>query len=157
MNDVHIHLWVNHFPFFGFLFGLLLGLFGVIQNKPTLLKAAYITVMFSTLFTIAALRTGEPAEEVVEELGTVSHHQIHEHEELAEKALWPALICGGVAVCALLIPTLRKWLNPALAAAIVITLYILFLTAYEGGLIMRPHLKESISFLPSSIISCICV
>lgn len=85
MNDAHLHLVVNHFPIIGTIFGLGILLAGMLLKNKTAVNIAYILFVISAIFGFASMYTGEGAEEMVEDLPSVGHQIIHEHEEIAEK------------------------------------------------------------------------
>ena len=63
-----------------------------------------IIMVVMGLMSLAAMATGEEAEEVMEQWG-MSHRAIHEHEELAEVAHFSAL---GVAVLAIVVFVIER-------------------------------------------------
>lgn len=98
MNDVHLHLIVNHVPILGTLFALVLGVYGAVRRQPTVVRAAFLALIVSGLGGYVAQETGEGAEEAVEELPGVSERLIHEHEEAAEWATWTGVVLALVAL-----------------------------------------------------------
>ena len=85
MNDAHLHLLVNHFPIIGVIFGLLILISGFILKNNTIKNTAYCVFVVAAVFGFLSMYSGEGAEELVEDMPTVGHQIIHEHEELAEK------------------------------------------------------------------------
>jgi len=100
MQEVHVHLLLNHVPILGTLFGLILLIFGIFRKNESLIQAAQLTFVVCAVVAIPAFLSGEGAEEVVEKLG-ISHDVIHEHEEIAEKAIWISEFLGLVSLVAL--------------------------------------------------------
>lgn len=101
MNDAHWHLVVNHFPIIGSIFGLGILISGLVLKNRTTVNTAYIIFIVSALFAFASMATGEGAEEMVEDLPTVGHEIIHEHEELAEKFALVLYLLGAVSIAGL--------------------------------------------------------
>ena len=85
MNEAHLHMLVNHFPIIGTIFGLGILIAGLFLKNNTLKNTAYVLFVVAAIFSLAAMITGEGAEELVEDLPNVGHKIIHEHEEIAEK------------------------------------------------------------------------
>ena len=100
MNDAHLHLLFNHLPIVGSLIGILTLAAGIFLKQPIVRKTAFGILVFSALVTLPAFFTGEGAEEIVEELPSISHNLIHEHEESAELALWLSEALGILALIA---------------------------------------------------------
>jgi uncharacterized membrane protein len=85
MNDAHLHMVVNHFPIVGTIFGLGILITGLVLKNNIVKNTAYVLLIIGAVFSFAAMYTGEGAEEIVEDMPTIGHQIIHEHEELAEK------------------------------------------------------------------------
>ena len=85
MNGAHFHILVNHFPIIGVIFGLLILISGFILKNNTIKNTAYCVFVVAAVFGFLSMYSGEGAEELVEDMPTVGHQIIHEHEELAEK------------------------------------------------------------------------
>lgn len=144
MNAAHIHLIVNHIPIFSMLFGVGILGWGLWKENKAVQKIALVLFIVGALASYLAIESGERAEEIVEEYpATVSHDAIHEHEEIAEIALWFAIITGGLSLVSLfgtsLNVRLQKSLMVVLIFSAVITVAILAFTAYKGGKIRHPE------------------
>ena len=85
MNGAHFHILVNHFPIIGIIFGLLVLIGGLILKNNSIKNTAYSLFIIAAIFGFISMYSGEGAEEIVEDMPTVGHQIIHEHEELAEK------------------------------------------------------------------------
>lgn len=132
---------VNHLPVVGAMWTLLVLLVAMARPTPTLSRLALFLVVLTGLTTAIAYLTGEPAEEVVEELPGVAEAAIEEHEELAERSLYLGLGAGILALLTLVLrrPPGRISLLANLVMLLV-TAATLALTAHEGGKIQRPEL-----------------
>lgn len=87
MNAAHIHLMLTHFPIVGTFIGVGILTAGLLMKNESVKKVALGVFILMALVTIPVFSSGEGAEEVLEKLPDFSKHQIHEHEELAEKAI----------------------------------------------------------------------
>jgi uncharacterized membrane protein len=85
MNDAHWHMVVNHFPIIGTILGFGVLLAGIILKNNAVKCTAYSMFIVGAIFGYASMATGEGAEEMVENMPTIGHKIIHEHEEMAEK------------------------------------------------------------------------
>lgn len=99
MDATHLHLALAHFPIIGTIIGTLLLAYGLIIKNLDIQKVALVTFVVMALATIPVFLTGEEAEEVVEHLPGFSKNIIHNHEELAEKAIW---LMGALGVLSLI-------------------------------------------------------
>ncbi len=98
MNEVHLHLVVNHLPIVGVLIGLLVLLTGSVLKKPEVKVTALGIFVFSALASIAAFYSGEGAEEIVEKIPGISETLINAHKESAELFFTVILILGGISL-----------------------------------------------------------
>lgn len=101
MNDAHLHMVFNHFPIIGSIFGFGILLAGIILKNKSVQHTAYVLLIIAAILGLATMRTGEGAEEIVEELGA-THDIIHEHEEIAEKFAILLYLTGAVALLSLI-------------------------------------------------------
>ncbi|MCG2611685.1 hypothetical protein LZZ90_09215 [Flavobacterium sp. SM15] len=101
MNDAHLHMIFNHFPIIGTIFGFAILLAGILLKNKSMQHTAYIVLFVSAVLGLLAMRTGEGAEEIAENLN-INHHIIHEHEEIAEKFAIILYLTGAVAILALI-------------------------------------------------------
>lgn len=120
MNDAHLHLLVNHLPIVGAVFSVALVALALFMPKERgALRAAVLLLVLTGGGAVAAQLTGEPAEEVVEELAGVDESQIHEHEERAEAALVISLITAALGI-GVLVMNERKGAVPAAASGLLL-------------------------------------
>jgi len=101
MTAGHMHLILNHFPIVGLIVGLGVLAYGMFSKSLDIKKVGLGVIVVMALIAIPAYLTGEEAEELVEHLPGISDHDIHEHEELAEKAVIMMAILGSMALFAL--------------------------------------------------------
>ena len=102
MNWAHLHLMLNHLPVLGTIFGLLLLTWAVVRRDETLQRAALATFVLTALAAIPVFLTGEPAEEIVEDLAGTAKTAIESHEEAAVIALIAIEALGAMALAVLL-------------------------------------------------------
>jgi len=141
-----LHLLVNHLPVIGAIWTLLVLAIALVWPAPRLVRTGLLLVVLVGLGAGAAFLTGEPAEEKIEHLPGVVEPAIHEHEEMAERALYLS-IAAGVLALAILIRARRPGRGAALAPFLVLACAALLLgiTAHEGGKIHRPELATPTS------------
>ena len=101
MNDAHLHMVVNHFPIIGTILGLGILIVGFFLKNSSVKNTAYVIFVGCAIFAFAAMYTGEGAEEIVEDMPTIGHQIIHEHEELAEKFALVMYLTGFFALIAI--------------------------------------------------------
>ena len=110
MNDVHLHLALNHFPVIGLAIGTLVLFVGILLRKDQVKATALGIFIFSALMAIAANYTGEGAEDLVETIPGISEQYIETHEEKAEVFLTLILVLGGVSLVTLFLAVKKiKW------------------------------------------------
>jgi hypothetical protein len=140
MNAAHLHLLVNHLPILGTFFGLALLVAALLLRKDDLRAAALVTLVIVGAAAQVAVRSGENAEHLVEELEGVEGAAVHRHEEAAEPAGWAALATAAAALAALL---WRRGRAPLAIATLVLALASAGLMAragLSGGEIRHPEI-----------------
>ena len=100
MNGAHLHLLVNHLPVFGFAIALVLLTTTMLRHGDRgMFLASVLVLVIAGGGALAAQFTGEPAEEVVENLQDVPKDLIETHEEVA---LVATILAGVTALMALI-------------------------------------------------------
>lgn len=146
MDLAHLHLMLNHFPIIGSLLALpLLGIAAWRPQERSALVGAVLVLGVSAIGAAGADFTGEPAEELVEDLPGVSEHWIHEHEERAEVAVVLSVV-NGLAALGVLGWAYNKGRTPALGVAGLLALTAatsgdMAWTGLAGGQIHHPELR----------------
>jgi uncharacterized membrane protein len=103
LNPAHLHIMLNHVPLFGSLFAALLIAWGLLRKSEDVLRLGLALAFVVGIATWGVQLTGEPAEEVIENLAGVSRRMIHAHEEAAEWATYIIAAAGVIALLALLL------------------------------------------------------
>lgn len=145
MNPAHLHLLSNHLPIVGIpLLGLLLAI-GVWRNQPAVQRAALWLLLGLALITIAVYLSGEPAEELVEQLAGVSESAIERHEDLALVAFIGVELLGALALGLLVLSRGGRPMSRALGGGAVVVALIasslLGWTAWLGGHIRHSEIR----------------
>lgn len=144
-NGPQLHLMVNHLPVVGFFLLTPVIALTAWLGDNRLKKLSLFGAMAISLLTLPAFWTGEPAEDGIEHLPGVSEHLIHEHEEVAEKALTLGLLTGGVALAGYVLSrkkeSLLKLTVYSTLVGSVLTSLVMAKTAHDGGMIRHPEIR----------------
>jgi uncharacterized membrane protein len=149
MNGAHLHLMLNHLPVLGVGFGLLLLLAAKFGKSTDLTRAGLVVFVLAAGAAGTAYLTGEPAEEAVEEVASVTEQSIEQHEEAATVALVLTGLLGAGALFGL-VSYRRQALPPAwftgtaLIGALVAGGAMAY-TANLGGQIRHPEISGQIA------------
>jgi len=92
---------VNHFPIIGIILGFGVLIAGMFLKNNSVKNTAYCLFIVGAIFAFASMATGEGAEEMVEDMPSVGHKIIHEHEEMAEKLAIVLYLLGLVSIAGL--------------------------------------------------------
>ncbi|MES2543362.1 MAG: hypothetical protein V4548_00635 [Bacteroidota bacterium] len=146
MNDAHLHMLVNHFPIIGSIFGLGILITGLVLRNDILKNTAYVLFIIAAVFGFLSMNTGEGAEELVEEMETVGHHIIHEHEEIAEKFILVMYATGIFSILSL-IASIKKHKLAKVSAIITLILAIVAVVLAKnvgttGGEVRHTEIRE---------------
>ena len=135
MDPAHLHLLVNHVPILGTLFALVLGVYGAARRQPEVVRAALLVLVVVGVASVVATRSGEGAEDAVENLPGVSERVIHEHEEAAEVANYAAIALALLALGVLVWRRRHPDVGMAPTAAVLVGVALVFgLMARAGNL-----------------------
>ncbi|TNE79628.1 MAG: hypothetical protein EP332_10375 [Bacteroidetes bacterium] len=145
MNEVQVHLALNHFPIVGFLLFVPLFLYAILRQKHEVLKVSLIAFFILGLVALVVHNSGEGAEEVLEDLGA-SHKLIHEHEEAGEKAFLLAMITGFLSVFVLAMRWYyegwKRWVYIGILALGLVTIGLTSFAGSTGGKIRHSEELE---------------
>ncbi|HXF94575.1 MAG TPA: hypothetical protein VNI61_00595 [Gemmatimonadales bacterium] len=145
MNAAYVHLVLNHVPIFGILLGTLLLVTALVERNDVLKRAALVTLLASAVAAGPVYLSGEPAEEVVEDLSGVSEAAIEGHEG---SALVSLVAAGALAMVALAgwwtlrrgRAVARHFVTASLVLAVVAGV-LLARTAHLGGQIRHTEIR----------------
>lgn len=145
MDSAHLHLMLNHFPLFALVIGVPIVLYGTIRNSQAMVNTGLIIFFTAAVVAVPTYLTGEPAEDIVENLPGVSEAFIETHEDAAKIALGFAVVTGIAAAAGLAIgffkPAIQRYAaTPALLLAVV-TLGLMGWTANLGGQIRHTEIR----------------
>ena len=149
MNLAHVHLFLNHIPVVGTLFGLALLIAAFRTRSSVLRTAALVTFVVVAAAAVGVFLTGEPAEEIVEGLPGVVKTVVEQHESAGKVALMSALALGAISLLALVAGrkpgTMQSYAGTAVLAISIGTLTLMAWTANLGGQIRHPEIASAAS------------
>jgi len=144
-NAAHLHLMLNHIPVFGTLFAALLIAWGLLRKSEDVLRLGLALAFVVGLATYGVMLTGEPAEEVIENMAGVSRRVIHAHEEASEWATYVAAAAGVLALVTLLLVRRRHRAARGLSVLTLVIALVGFAAASRaallGGEIRHPEAR----------------
>jgi uncharacterized membrane protein len=146
MNQAHFHLLVNHVPILFPIAGFLTLLTGFFFKSGILKRMAYGLFIIGSIFAFTSMLSGEGAEEIVEEIGGISHDVIHEHEEQAESfAIIPYLL-GILSILAIIADWKKNRLAQICAYGVLICSFLVIYmgsqTGTSGGEIRHTEIRK---------------
>lgn len=146
MNTAHLHLLFNHFPIIIPIIALFVLIVGIIKKSQILQNNAFILFAVAALFTIAAMSTGDGAEEAVEHLQGVTENNIETHEHSAETFAIFSYILAIISLIALWANITAKNFNKILHFIVmifsIITLFFAQKTGSTGGEIRHTEIRN---------------
>jgi uncharacterized membrane protein len=149
MNGAHLHLMFNHVPVIGLFCCLALLLAGQWRKNPDLVKAGLVALVIVALISIPVYLSGEPAEEIIEELPGISDDLIHAHEDGAIWAFIGLEVLGALALLGLVgfrpPKQLPQWLVPAVLVLGLLTMLWVGWVSALGGRIVHPESRPDFS------------
>ena len=151
MNAIHVHLFLNHVPVIGAAIGVALLIAASARRSDELGRAGL--ALFVVLASVSAVvfLTGEPAEELVEQLPGFSEALTHQHEEAAEAALFAMVAIGVFSALGLVVfrkRPLARWVMPAALALSLVAAGLMGYAANLGGMIRHTEIRSTPTSFP---------
>ena len=129
MSWGHVHLLLNHVPVIGTFLCLLLLLVAFARKSEELKKVTLGLFVLIALVTIPVYLTGDPAQDMVQNIPGVSRAMINRHEDSALFSLIAVEVAGVIALVGLLLFRRNKGL------ANLLTIVTLVFSLITGGLL----------------------
>lgn len=129
MNGAHWHLVVNHLPIIFPIVGVIVMITGLISKSEAVKRTAFMIFILGALASIAAMTTGEGAEEIVEKINVVTENYIESHEETAETFALLSYILGSISLLGLWASFKQKTFSNIIA---IVTLVFAFVVLFFG-------------------------
>lgn len=148
MDLTHLHLLLNHFPIIGTIIGIGIMAWGLFKKEYTIQKAVLGLWVILTLITFPVMKTGEEAEETLENIPGISEQIMHEHEEAAELSLWLMTALGLLSLTAILLGQQSSIGKKLPVAAFLFSLVVfgsMARTGYLGGQIRHTELQGTVA------------
>lgn len=146
MNEAHWHLVVNHLPIIFPLVGIIIMVTGLISKSDAVKRTAYMIFIIGALASIAAMNTGEGAEDIVENINGVTESYIETHEESAETFATLTYVLGGFSLVGLWVSFKQEFISNFFnIATIVFAMVVLFFgkeTGTSGGEIRHTEIRS---------------
>lgn len=133
MNQANWHLVVNHLPIIFPIVGVIVMITGFISKSEAVKRTAFMIFVFGALAAIAAMNTGEGAEEVVEKINGVTESFIKNHEDTAETFAVLSYILGGLSLLGLWASFKQKTFSSLISIGTLIFAFVILFFAKQTG------------------------
>lgn len=146
MNVPHIHIMLNHIPVIGVLFCTLLFIISLVLKNTQFQRVTLVLLFLIAISTIPVFLTGEPSEEFIEDIPTVSKSFIEDHEKSAIASLILMEILGGFSLLGLIFSRrsviLPGYIKNVILLICIVTSSLFAYTAYLGGHIRHSEIRS---------------
>lgn len=154
MNGAHFHLLVNHLPVLGILFGLLTLAAGFVFKNGTVKRTALGILIFASIAVFPTHKSGEEAEEVVEDMNIVEHSYIHTHEEAADLFMKVVIGLGILAIATFVLDVRNHKQAPMLYVVTLLfavgTMYFAQKASNTGGKVRHTEIRAGAPSAPAA-------
>jgi uncharacterized membrane protein len=133
MNGAHWHLVVNHFPIIFPIVGLIVMITGLFSKSESVKRTAFMIFIIGSFSAVAAMITGERAEEVVENINGVTKNFIESHEETAETFAIFSYILGVISLLGLWASLKKKSYSSVISIITLIFAFVVLFFAQQTG------------------------
>ena len=103
MDELHLHLIVNHLPIIFPIVGIIILLIGIFSKSEVTKRNAYVIFMLGAITSIAAMVTGENAENSATKIAGLSESLIEKHADISEIFAILTYVLGGISLVALIL------------------------------------------------------
>jgi uncharacterized membrane protein len=145
MNAAHFHLMVNHLPIIFPIVGIIVLIIGLVIKSDAVKRTAYLIFIIGALASIVAMKSGEEAEDVVENISGVTENYIESHEEAADVFSILTYILGALSLFGLWTNIKEKSITNVTGIAVLVfafvVLYFGFNTGTTGGEIRHTEIR----------------
>ncbi len=144
MNQIHLHLLVNHIPILLIPLGGLLLALGLWKQNALVRQIGLWISLFALAGGWVAHFSGEQAEEIIEGYSWAKEKLIHQHEEAAESAHAGIIVLSVLTLLGLLYGEKKSnWariIYPTLVLVSLVTSILAAYAGYEGGKIRHDEI-----------------
>ena len=102
MDELHLHLVVNHLPIIFPIVGIIILLIGIFSKSEVTKRNAYVIFILGAITSIAAMVTGENAENSATQIAGLSENLIEKHADVSEIFATLTYVLGGISLVALI-------------------------------------------------------
>ncbi|WP_226064944.1 hypothetical protein [Kaistella polysaccharea] len=102
MDELHMHLVVNHLPIIFPVVGIIILLIGIFSKSEVTKRNAYIIFILGAITSMVAMGTGEGAEDSATKIAGLSENLIKKHEEVSEIFAALTYVLGAISLVALI-------------------------------------------------------
>lgn len=149
MNEVYIHLLLNHVPVLTTLFGIPVLAYGWFRKQEQVMQVGLAFFVLGAIAALPVYFSGEGAEEAVEHLPGVIENLIEQHEDFAKIAMFFAEGLGLASLLALFAlprkPELARWVLPLIFVLSMGSAGTIIQTAHLGGQIRHSEIRAGAS------------
>ena len=154
MNGAHWHLVVNHLPIIFPFVGAIVVIVGLVSKSEAVKRTSLMIFVLGALASVAAMSTGEGAEEVVENIAGVTENYIKTHEEAAETFAILSYVLGGISLVGLWASFKQKTFSSILTLSTLtlsfVALFFAKQTGTTGGEIRHTEIRTGAA-LPTAV------
>lgn len=147
MSWAHIHLALNHVPVIGVLIVLLLLAVARRRGSIELTRVSYGLLVLLAVVAVVVYLTGEPAEELIEDLPGFSESLVERHEQVALIATVGMAVLGLAALLGLVgfrgPRVAPAWYGPGMLLLALVMGGVMLWTANLGGQIRHSEIRAA--------------
>jgi uncharacterized membrane protein len=133
MNGAHWHLVVNHLPIIFPMVGAIVMIVGLVSKSEAVKRTSLMIFVLGSLASVAAMSSGEGAEEVVENIAGVTENYIKTHEEAAETFALLSYVLGGISLVGLWASFKQKTFSSILTLSTLTLSFVVLFFAKQTG------------------------
>lgn len=150
MDELHLHLVVNHLPIIFPIVGIIILLIGIFSKSKVTKRNAYVIFILGAITSAVAMGTGEAAENSATKIAGLSENLIEIHEEISEIFAGLTYALGAVSLVALIASfknfVISKYAPYIVGLLAIIALFLAQKVGTTGGEIKHNEIRTGQTF-----------
>lgn len=152
MNAAHFHLVVNHLPIIFPIVGIIILLTGLTFKSDAVIRTAFLVFVLGAASSLAAMNSGEGAEDILKQMNSINVDYIERHEDAAELFAVLSYLLGGLSLIGLWASFKMQSLAKIISIAALLFAGVVIFFARDagttGGEISHPEIRPEFDATP---------
>ncbi|MCH8289157.1 MAG: DUF2231 domain-containing protein [Candidatus Marinimicrobia bacterium] len=139
LTDIPLHPQIVHFPIVLITISFFFDLVGTVRDSKHWTDFGAVLLLLAVVFALAALLSGQSAEDLIKPMSEDLHDAVEEHEDLATFTFFYILLLGIARAWMQIKNKLNSWLRWGYVVLAGISFFLILRVGYLGGRLVYIH------------------